>query len=340
MSRRRDEDDRQDGKNPAVAYWHRAEAPLLDDDIEGDVLTILDCCFASNAQKGRHRGRRIYDLLAACPRGASTPAPGETSFTRSLIRTFDRLWAADSDQRILTTTLLEEIGKTSPCQAELHDRLYKDDGRHVQLTHVNVQSKEETERDAESFKSDSNDVEEAGVSLRFSLSEKDITQAKIESWGQRLIKATQDAGLPLRRIDWLRLEGNERGRRFWKVANFVRERNGIPGNPAKDMTNMPPTMDTRSSPTCRMCQQGARENMVVVDSTTKATMSLAEDRFEDRISALRRGSTRGSSSWVNRFYKGVMVPIPWFVCLLMIAVSFLLSQVNQVSQRYPVFPEM
>ena len=215
-----------------MAYWHKAEVPLLDEDIEGDVLTIFDCCFASDAHKGRHHSRRIYDLLAACPEGGSTPAPGKTSFTRSLINTFDRLWKVDSDQRILITKLLEEMGRDSSTQAKLHDRLHKDDGRHVQLTLINGQSKEETERDAE--KIESSELEGAGVKLRFSLEAKDVNQRGIERWAQHLVKATQDVGLTLRRIDWVKLESNERGQRFRNVANLFRERNSFSVSPQKD----------------------------------------------------------------------------------------------------------
>ncbi|KZM21040.1 uncharacterized protein EKO05_0011167 [Ascochyta rabiei] len=338
LAARRNEDEQQEGNSLAVAYWHKAESPLLDEDIEGDVLTILDCCFASDAQKGRHHSRRIYDLLAACPKGGNTPAPGEFSFTRSLINTLDRLWAADPDQRILTTRLLEEITRNSGGQAKLHDRLYKDDGRHVQLRPIDGQSKEQTQHDAEQF--DSSPLEEAGVKLRFSLQAKDITQVKIEAWAQRLVKASQDANIPLRRIDWLRMDNNEPGQRLRNVVEIFRERHSSSSNTHRSTTEPTPTNYPRSiSPDEVSEYQGPRSRMVL-DDTSKTTLSISQGnmnvQYGNAASTLQQSNLQNESPALNRLYGCVMVPLPWLLCLLMFAASFLLSHIGHFAQRYLV----
>lgn len=218
-----DSHEKKTGEHHATAFWYKAEAPLLDEDLDADVLTIFDCCFASNGHKGGQDSRRIYDLLAACPKGDTTPAPGPNSFTRRLINTLDRLLDENSDQRILTTRLLEELNKKSRTQAELHDRLYKEDGRHVQLRPINGQSKQKTKQDAKAFNAKAS--EEAGIKLRFSLQERDMPKEKIELWAQELIKACDTAGVPVRRIDWIKMEERHPKQMFRHAVKAVRRMN-------------------------------------------------------------------------------------------------------------------
>lgn len=211
--------EKKEGEPEATAYWHKAEAPLLDDGVDADVLAIFDCCFASDV-KGCQDNRRIYDLLAACPKGGFTPAPGPDSFSRRLIDTFNRLLDEDADQRILTTRLLEEMNKQCQTQVRLHDRLHKDDGRHVQLRPVSGQSKQKTEQDAKQF--NQRPMEEAGVKLRFSLQTRDIPKKKMEKWAHELIKACDAASIPLRRIDWIKMEERHPKQMFRHAVKQVR----------------------------------------------------------------------------------------------------------------------
>ncbi|KAF2188824.1 hypothetical protein K469DRAFT_71850 [Zopfia rhizophila CBS 207.26] len=64
-----------------------------------DVLTILDCCFASNIAPSReskpcHTSR--YELLAPCDAGGLTPSPGRDSFTTALIWALHQLKSKES----------------------------------------------------------------------------------------------------------------------------------------------------------------------------------------------------------------------------------------------------
>lgn len=207
----------------AVAFWDVAERQLLEKGVEPDVLTILDCCFASSGHKGCTDSRRTYDLLAACDKDEETPAPGESSFTQRLINTLERLLAEEGDQRILTTRLLEELNKDCEKPAHLFDRLKKNDGRHVQLKPVTRRSKRETKKLAIDFKKQAR--EEAGVNLRFSLQEKDLPRKKIEDWAQALVHACQSVDLPIRRIDWVKMEKNNPGQRLSSIVEIVTQNN-------------------------------------------------------------------------------------------------------------------
>jgi hypothetical protein len=70
----------------AVANWNKVEEKLRDEEVDGDVLTILDTCYASNLVKksGKQQAKK-FELVAACPIDGTTASPGEFSFTRALI---------------------------------------------------------------------------------------------------------------------------------------------------------------------------------------------------------------------------------------------------------------
>lgn len=213
------------GKHHAIAYWDIAEDLLLKKGVEPDVLTILDCCFASRGHKGCDDSRRIYDLLAACDRDEYTPAPCPTSFTERLVFTLDKFLEDPDDQCILTTKLLEEMNRTSESPAFLFDRLGKRDNRHIQLKPVSKQTKEEAKQLAIDFMN--REPEEAGVHLRFSLQTQDLSKKKIEGWAQAIVTACEMV-VPLRRIDWVRMEKNTPGQRLQRLVDIVHQARNDP----------------------------------------------------------------------------------------------------------------
>jgi hypothetical protein len=70
----------------AKANWNKVEEKLRDEDVEGDVLTILDTCYASNlvTKSGRQETKK-FELMAASSINETTARPGKNSFTRALI---------------------------------------------------------------------------------------------------------------------------------------------------------------------------------------------------------------------------------------------------------------
>lgn len=70
----------------AKVNWNKVEEKLLDEEVEGDCLTILDTCYASNlVKKSSSREPKKFELVAACPIDQTTASPGKYSFTRALI---------------------------------------------------------------------------------------------------------------------------------------------------------------------------------------------------------------------------------------------------------------
>lgn len=187
---------------PATALWADAERPLLEH-AEADVLAILDCCFASNAQKGHIEDRRAYELLAASPMNQTTRAPGPESFTTALIKSLKALLTEFSNQNFTTTKLLEKMNMNRDPPSMLWDRLHKHE-RHVQLAPLD-KDKKSSELKVQQFSA--RPPEEAWVKLRFSLQKPLVSQGQIEDLARELPSAFERANIVgLRRIDWIKME--------------------------------------------------------------------------------------------------------------------------------------
>lgn len=103
---------RNDRPTPPSLEWDTIQRTLNTADSQGDLLLILDCCYAAQAGRGP-------TILAACAMGLTTPLVGESSFTSRLIAQ--------------TKELLEDEGFVSISQ--LHGRLTK---RHAKLDQTPV----------------------------------------------------------------------------------------------------------------------------------------------------------------------------------------------------------
>ncbi|KAF1939946.1 hypothetical protein EJ02DRAFT_407390 [Clathrospora elynae] len=184
----------------ATAYWNTAEEPFLEKSTEADVLAILDCCFASNAHKGQSNERRTYELLAACGKDDTTPGPGTNSFTNAFIQTIEKLLDQDSCGSFTTTKLLDEMNGRQP-RPKLLNRLHKDDNRHVHLARLDESYAKENER-----RFQERPPEKANLKLRFSLEKPDASRDQLEKLGENLPRAFDAAGIPLRWIEWVKME--------------------------------------------------------------------------------------------------------------------------------------
>lgn len=82
----------------ARANWNKVEEELRDDEVEADVLTILDTCYASNfVRKSGKRAIKKFELVAACAIDQTTASPGKYSFTRALIDALKELLDVHKD---------------------------------------------------------------------------------------------------------------------------------------------------------------------------------------------------------------------------------------------------
>ena len=107
--------------------WDIAEALLLDDDTESDVITILDCSFASTAaMKAEKKSARAYQLIAASAVQSPARGPGRQSFSTSLANSLEELLQESKREGFPLTKLLETINMKSErheSPAMLWDRL-------------------------------------------------------------------------------------------------------------------------------------------------------------------------------------------------------------------------
>lgn len=206
-----------------TALWNKAEEPLRNL-AEGDALSILDCCFASTAAfKSRAEEFRTYQLLAASSAGSPTSGPGELSFTTALSKSLVELLEESQGANFPVTKLWESINKKRTDQASLiWDRLQKYK-RSVQLAPLDPTRKQDA-----SFQN--KEPEKASLVLRLSLKVDDLTKPQIERLAAQLPRACQEAQIPVRRIDWVKLETVKRdygaflgAARTVRVAQKMRE---------------------------------------------------------------------------------------------------------------------
>jgi hypothetical protein len=215
--RRKNWVERRGSHNP-VAFWDQAETPLRDL-AEGDVLSILDCCFASSAAlKSSHEEFRTYQLLAASSPNDTTSCPGKNSFTTALMDSLEELLNEHNNKSFPVVKLWERINMKRKKSASLiWDRLRKYK-RTVHLTPLEVgpTSLEKREREFQG-----GEPEKASLTLRFSLKADNLSQKQIESLARCLPAACRDSEIQVRRIDWIKMETSQRPISFLTAVNAI-----------------------------------------------------------------------------------------------------------------------
>jgi hypothetical protein len=91
-----------------IARWDDAERPLIKT-ADADVLTILDCCYSSNAVKAVTNDPRVYELLAACPFNEKTWGPSPTSLTTALTTALNHLLDKHGQEGFAVRALIQHI---------------------------------------------------------------------------------------------------------------------------------------------------------------------------------------------------------------------------------------
>jgi hypothetical protein len=183
----------------AHANWNEAEEILKSDDIDADVLTILDTCYASNATKSAKHATRKFELLAACPIDQTTAAPGPNSFTRAMIDNLKELAQSYGEKPFSTFHLNQRIcmdERRLDTPSHLWFRLPND--QHILLapskpTAEHAQHKPNFVRAPKGY-----------LTLQFALRDDTLNQQQIEYLTRNLSKAFENKRLiGLRRVDWL-----------------------------------------------------------------------------------------------------------------------------------------
>lgn len=216
--------DQRTGDYPPTAYWDEAEAPIKNH-AAGDALAILDCCYASTAAtKSRDEESRTYQLLAASSEEGYTSGPGGKSFTTALCDSLEQL-LQDADGGTFSVVQLQEMINTKrTTRAALTWDQLKRYGHNIELGRLDHRP----ERDA-SFQRE--EQEKASLTLRLSLTEKELADKKIEHFARLFNKACKDAKLPVRQMQWVGMQ--QRDTVVRTVINTFRKgikRRSIPGN--------------------------------------------------------------------------------------------------------------
>lgn len=174
--------------------------------VEGDVLVILDCCYASDIQRNLTHGHKTYELLAASSRNNTTPRPGPKSFTSDLIKSLRELLKDFSGNHFTTYDLLTKISPKRPIGLEpvLHNRRFRIDtalpSRHIRL----APHKPQDEKCTEGFPPHHTDV--ANLTLAFELDQRLLDRDEIVRLAKGLPAVFKKAKIPLRRVRFRGIE--------------------------------------------------------------------------------------------------------------------------------------
>jgi hypothetical protein len=159
---------------------------------DGDVLTILDCCFASNSFKGCKGDTRTYELLAASPMDQLTPGPGENSFSYALCVALESLINIYGDRPFSTSELVQLLNhKRRNIPSMLWDRLSRHD-HHIMLAPISRHGSAERQlwKRPKAF-----------ITLQFEIGDKQLSQGQVEELARKLPQSFRESNMDVLRID-------------------------------------------------------------------------------------------------------------------------------------------
>ena len=187
----------------AKANWNKVEEKLRDEEVEGDVLTILDTCYASNlVKKSGKQETKKFELVAASAMNQTTASPGINSFTRALI---DSLKELLDEKRVPISTfrLVQSINLNthrSDEQAHVWARNQHTD-QHIFLAPLK-QVKPDIKQ-LSTFRS----APGSYLTLRFGLRDAALNKEQIEFMTKTLSNALFNKALVgLRKVEWLEMK--------------------------------------------------------------------------------------------------------------------------------------
>jgi hypothetical protein len=198
----------------AQANWDKAEEALRDDNVDGDVLTILDTCFSSNLTKSGREDTRTYELLSACGLDGTTASPGEHSFTRALIDSMKELLVEFPDRSFTTFHLNQRIilhPNRRDTPSVLWNRLRHHE-RHIRLCPLKPKCHENRKR---------RPPPGGYLTLRFAIRDEKLNSEQIQLLTRHLSEAFNNkAMIGVRSIDWMGIKP-ARIRHFRRAALAV-----------------------------------------------------------------------------------------------------------------------
>ncbi|KAL1639171.1 hypothetical protein SLS58_008139 [Diplodia intermedia] len=201
--------------------WHDAEKHLTKSSCSSDILSIMDCCFASDMMRSLGENSRVYELLAASHIGKVTEEPGDNSFTRALIDSLNHLLdSSNGDGAFDTHQLYEEINRRrSDNPAGLWRRL-PGNSRHILLSPQRL-GPEGEHHDAKP--SPGQEPPKGLLSLQFVLGVNELSAETIEELTRHLPNCFHSCRAPVRNIKWLGFGNTTRAKSFDSFAGIVRK---------------------------------------------------------------------------------------------------------------------
>lgn len=197
--------------NSPWLIWDHAEERFIQN-AKGDVLTIMDACFAGAVRSVVQREYgRTYEYLGACAADKPTASPGEKSFTAALITSLELLLEEGDGRPFTTADLSRAIEEqhyrkhNPPC---LIIRSAHDD-RRIMLAPMRADSQEPYFDDSEI---------PAYLELRIELKEQ-LTPQEVEDLARVVSRAVHNSTTKTRRVDWLRMSSRKPS--FKSAANLV-----------------------------------------------------------------------------------------------------------------------
>jgi hypothetical protein len=199
----------------AKANWNKVEEKLRDEEVEGDVLTILDTCYASNlVKKSGKQETKKFELVAASPIDQGTASPGKYSFTRALIDGLKEL-LDEHKEPISTFRLVQSINLSkhrsdTPAHVWARD-LHTD--QHIFLAPLKPHKPDITQ--PSSFRS----APGGYLTLRFGLRDASLNKEQIEYMTKTLANALFNKALVgLKKVEWLEMKAAPPIPHFDRVA--------------------------------------------------------------------------------------------------------------------------
>ncbi|KAL1626147.1 hypothetical protein SLS54_002981 [Diplodia seriata] len=200
-------------------FWNEVQNLFIEHTV-GDVLAIMDCCFASNlmSRGSRKVNSRAFEMFAASTIDKITESPGAKSFTRALIRCLTELAErpSDGDGSFDTHELSQTINQVrtaTPCQLW---GVLKGNRRHIRLTPL--KAREEQEKQGPQEQPWTFDPPGGLLSLQFILGEKELAKDTIRNLTRQLPDVFKDNKVRLRNIRWLDFE---RPKMFPRVTGIL-----------------------------------------------------------------------------------------------------------------------
>ncbi|OCL10549.1 hypothetical protein AOQ84DRAFT_315278 [Glonium stellatum] len=190
------EADEESGIELPKVSWDDAVRSLVKN-AEGDILALLDCCFASNAciRRSIIDDNKTYEVLAASGPAQVSPGPGKDSFTTALIESLNQLVTEFGDGSFSTRDLHEKILFKRPNTTPTLLRGPPDNNRHVRLRPM---KDGQNRQEARSIK----DTSKGLLSLEFALNTDYLLKWQIEKLTCYLPKAFEPAKTSVQNVVW------------------------------------------------------------------------------------------------------------------------------------------